>query len=334
MTPPNSSNKALEEENTEKVTTKPSSFEQILIDIKMSLWETISEANLKSPKIRALIATIFPEIEQVLNAWKISLAENAVKIEWWLEKIFEVNTTTYPWKVSLFNKNEEWLGFVNKSWERAFDSVLSLWDNYIATKLNWKVVLENLKTWVYIEWTEEPHTIIDKRKYKSKIKQLDKNKAKLEYVNRWNYHNLITVLNNIDTKQKIRLLNEIDHAIGNEINDELIKIISTKLWIKEDIAKQMLNLIEVFNELYLKSEEAIDKRISRTRYPELRNEVLKSILSDSSNWLLDSLVTNIFSEYNIKKILLQANKWYIEIITDEWTKYMDFDDIYFLDYKN
>lgn len=328
MTTPNSSKWVLEEENTEKVPTP--ALQQILEDIKMSLWETISEADLKSPKVRALIAAIFPEIEQVLNAWKKSFAENAVKIEWWLENTFEVNTTTFPWKILLFNKNEEWLGFVNKSWERAFDSILSLWDNYIATKLNWVVVLENLKTWVYIEWSEETHTIIDRRKYKSKIKQIEKNKSKLEFVAKWNYHNLITVLNSIDTKQKIRLLNEIDHAIGDETNGELVEIISKQLWVSKNIANQILNTVEVFNELYLKSEEAIDKRISWTRYPELRNEVLKSILSESSNWILEGYLNCCFKEDEIKKVLIQADKWHIEIITNKWNKYIDFDDIFLL----
>jgi hypothetical protein len=37
MPTPNSSNKALEKENTEKVINPPSSIEQILVDIKMSL---------------------------------------------------------------------------------------------------------------------------------------------------------------------------------------------------------------------------------------------------------------------------------------------------------
>ncbi len=336
----NSSNKVLEEENTEKVTTSPSSLEQILGDIKMSLWKTISEADLKSPKVRALIATIFPEIEQVLNACKRSLAENAIKIEgeviktdeWfkrigWLENTFEVNTTTFPWKILLFNKNEEWFGFVNKLWERAFDSVLSLWDNFLATKTNWKVVLENVKTWVYIEWTEEANTLIDRKKYKSKIKQIEKNKGKLEYISRWNYHNLITVLSSLDIKQKIKLFNEIDEASGELVIDELVKFVSRKLGISEDAADQMIYWEDVIHELYIKNEEEIDKRLSNTRYSEFQIEILKNILSDSSNWILESLVSHFFPEIKINKVLVIADKWYIEVTTEKWIQHIDFDQI-------
>lgn len=328
MPTPNSSKWSLEEEKTEKVSTP--ALQQILEDIKMSLWETISEADLKSPKIRALIAAIFPEIEQVLNAWKKSLAENAVKIEWWLENVFEINLTNFPWKISLCNIREEWLEFVNKSWERAFDSILSLWDNFLATKNNWVVFLENLKTWVYIKWSEEPHTIIDRRKYKSKIKQIEKNKAKLEFVAKWNYHNLITVLNSIDTIQKVKLLNEIYEGWEELIIDELVKIISKKLGISEDAADQMLQLEEVVDELYIKYNEEIDKRLSKTKYNELKNEVIKSILSDSSNWILESVVYNhLCPLYQFTKILVLADKWYIEVSTEEWIKHIYFDEIIF-----
>jgi hypothetical protein len=293
----------------------------------MSLWETISEADLKSPKIRALIADIIPQIEQVLNTWKKSLAENAIKIDGWLEKIFIVNLTNSPWKISLCNRSEEWLEFVNRKWVRIFDSVLSLWDNFLATKTNWKVVLENLKTWVYIEWTEEANTLIDRKKYKSKIKQIEKNKGKLEYVARWNYHNLITVLSSLDIKQKVKLFNEIDEAWSDVIIDELVKFVSRKLGISEDAADQMIYWEDVIHELYIKNEEEIDKRLSNTRYSEFQREILKNILSDSSNWILESLVSHFFPEIKINKVLVIADKWYIEVTTEKWIQHIDFDQI-------
>lgn len=141
-------------------------------DLTEILWklESIlgSDIDLTNPEVREQLSLFNWNFLQALSAQQNAINECSWDLWPNSAKFTLVNGLG---SVYIFISESD-LQFVNKKWERGFDSVLSLDEWIIATKHKWLVVLENLETWKFVEWEEDKYSLINRETYLEKVIEL------------------------------------------------------------------------------------------------------------------------------------------------------------------